>query len=161
MNCSISHDPKWKDNPYGPWDQVKDGFHWQENAPYNSVVFTTHKGGREPDLVAISSGDDCDKAQGIAYDVLGILKTPRPLNDYGKPSCAQLATPTPTPYPCQASVGPAAASSISSRLTQRECSIPTPAVSCPPKHTTSAGNLDRGRSGWIIAAFAWLLISIV
>lgn len=58
-NCSASDNSTVFDNDDGP--QAEDGFHRREYEPYRSLIYTTSKGGRRPNLTALSAGDDCGK----------------------------------------------------------------------------------------------------
>lgn len=117
--------------------------------PVNSFVFTTHKDGSKVDLSAMSSGDDCGKAQGIGFEVQDMLNVPPPQNADLLTSCAHVAIPAPTPTPCSASIASDAAESISSRITQAACLAATPVVSCPAKNSA-----DRTSAGWMTAALS-------
>ncbi|KAL4805425.1 hypothetical protein BDV18DRAFT_161080 [Aspergillus unguis] len=112
--------------PYGLHDEygVFQGFHRGTYEPVHRLYFTTDDNGRQPDLVAITGGDDCDNTQAIAFDIEDRLKVPGPLTVDGVTSCALLAepTPTPTPSPCQASIVSEVASSISASITAAEYS---------------------------------------
>ncbi|KAM3502673.1 hypothetical protein MY11210_008997 [Beauveria gryllotalpidicola] len=122
--------------------------------PVRSFVFTTRKGGSKPDLVALSSGEQCGNTQAIAFEVQDVLNVPPPppppQNAGSLTSCAHVAVPAPTPTPCSAAVPSEAAQSISSRITEAACLAASPGVSCP------AGNAS-GRTSISVAAAAFSL----
>ncbi|KAA8646333.1 hypothetical protein EYZ11_013272 [Aspergillus tanneri] len=158
-NCSTSDNGTAFDDDHGLDDQ--DGFHRRTSSPYQSFIFTTAKGGRQPNLTAISIGDDCGRTQALAFNVTQTLKVPTgPLRGDGVSSCALLASPAPTPRPCKVSVAPEAASSISSTLTHAECYAATPAVSCPPKSDGAAVHGPSAQVAWWTASSAWLIYNI-
>ncbi|TQV98248.1 hypothetical protein IF1G_02328 [Cordyceps javanica] len=123
--------------------------------PVQSFIFTTHKGGSEPDLVAVGGEDRCGNAQGVGFEVLDVLDVPPPQNADMLTSCAHLALPAPTPTPCSAAVPSEAAQSISSRITQAACLAATPVVSCPPEGSAA------GRATVNAAAVALSLGSVL
>lgn len=135
----------------------EEGRHFSRDTeePVNSFVFTTSKDGRQPDLVAMSSGDDCGKTQGIGFEVQDVLDVPPPLNADMLTSCAHVAVPAPTPTPCSASVPSEAAESISSRITQAACLAATPVVSCPPNDSAS------GRAAISVATVVWSFVALL
>ncbi|KAJ3490649.1 hypothetical protein NLG97_g5736 [Lecanicillium saksenae] len=134
-----------------------DGKHFSRDTeePVNSFVFSTHRDGRKPDLVASNSSDDCKHFQGIAFEVQGLLDVPPPQNADMLTSCAHVAVPAPTPSPCRASIPSDAIESISSRITKAACLVATPVVSCPAQDSAS------GRTAVSAAAVAWSLGLVV
>ncbi|KAJ6445148.1 Lysine--tRNA ligase [Purpureocillium lavendulum] len=138
INCSTSDNGTDFDGD----DTVEDlnGFHRRTYSPLQTVFFTTRQGGTQPNLTAISTGDTCDETQALGFNVRQYLQVPDALSNDGVTSCALLASPAPTPRPCEATLGPDAASSISASITSRECVVATPAVSCPPKDDAAAGH---------------------
>ncbi|CAG8890308.1 unnamed protein product [Penicillium egyptiacum] len=157
-NCSTSDDGTAYNDDHMTEDY--DGFHRRTSWSYQYFRFTTAKGGRQPNLTAITTGEDCGKTQGIAFDVKQNLEVPFALTGNGPSSCALLASPAPTPSPCRASVVPSIASSISARITQAECYAATPAVSCPPKKDGAAVN-SPGIQAALLAGPAWILYNVL
>lgn len=159
-NCSTSDNGTDYDNAHTRNDV--DGFHERSYDVYQSIIFTTKKGGRQANLTTLTTDEDCGKTPAFAFDVIQTLTIPTETfpgqSDDGAPKCALLASPAPIPSPCKASVAPEAASSISSSLISHECTAATPAVSCPPK--TDGAVRSLGQAAWSIAAAAWLLCSI-
>ncbi|KAF4772359.1 hypothetical protein HAV15_004795 [Penicillium sp. str.  len=155
-NCSTSDNGTDYDNEHGSSDQ--NGFHRRGYEPHGSIIFTTSKEGRQPNLTTLTTGDDCGKAQALAFNVTQTLKVPSwfQSGDYLR-SCALLASPAPTPRPCRASVVPEAASSISASLTRAECFAATPAVNCPAKTNGAATNSLGVQAAWWTTGLVWLL----
>ncbi|KAJ5780615.1 hypothetical protein N7457_005775 [Penicillium paradoxum] len=159
-NCSTSDNGTDYDNAHTRNDA--DGFHKRYYEAYQSIIFTTERGGRQANLTTLTTDEDCGKTPGLAFDVLQTLTIPTetfPGRSYERaPKCALLASPAPTPSPCIASMAAEAASSISSILTSHECTAATPAVSCPPKIDGAVRSLGQG--AWWIAGTAWFLCSM-
>jgi hypothetical protein len=130
-NCSTSDNGTDYDNAHTRNDV--DGFHERYYDVYQSIIFTTKKGGRQANLTTLTTDEDCGKAPAFAFDMIQTLTTPTGQSDEGAPKYALLTSPTPTPSPYKASVAPEAASSISSSLTSHKCTAATPTISCPPK----------------------------
>ncbi|KAM3530048.1 hypothetical protein MY4038_005132 [Beauveria bassiana] len=129
-----------------------DDFARDTEEPVRSFVFTTHNDGSKPDLVALSSGEQCGNTQAIAFEVQDVLNVPPPQNADSLTSCAHVAAPAPTPTPCSAAVPSESAESISSRMTEAACLSASPVISCP------SGNAS-GRASISVAAAALSLCS--
>ncbi|KAJ5341348.1 hypothetical protein N7541_010472 [Penicillium brevicompactum] len=115
-----------------------------------SVRFTTKKGASQLNLTALTADDECGDASALAFNVTKTLEAQS--GYYEGEKCAVLASLTPMPTPCKVSVVPAAASSISSTLTEAQCAAPTSVISCPPKKGAAAANNVASRPKWWAAA---------
>jgi len=158
VNCSTSENG----TAYDDDDTLNDfhGFHRRTYWPLQSFIFTTRKGGLQPNLTTITTGDDCGKTQALRFDVKEYLPVPAKLSGDGVTSCALLASPAPTPSPCKASIESEAASGISSSLTSTECRSATPAVSCPPKDDGAAALGAGSLVAWLAACSAWAMYNL-
>ncbi|UNI17015.1 hypothetical protein JDV02_003395 [Purpureocillium takamizusanense] len=157
-NCSTSDNGTAFDDEHTLNDL--NGFHRRTYNPLQSIIFTTRKGGLQPNLTALSTGEDCGKTQALGFDVKQYLSVPARLSGDGVTSCALLASPAPTPSPCKASVESEAASSISSSLTSTECRSTNPAVSCPPKDDGAAALGAGSLVAWVAAGSAWVMYNL-
>lgn len=117
--------------------------------PVNHFVFTTHKDGSKPDLVAASGGDKCGDTQGIGFEVQDVIHVPPPYNADQLTSCANIAVPTPTPTPCSASMATDAAESISASITHAACLAATPLIECPENNVGGPASVN-----WAAAALS-------
>lgn len=89
-----------------------------------SLIFTTSKNGKVPDLVAATSPDTCHSAPAYAFDVRSVNSSPCGVLGPYVPSAAN---------PCAASINAAAASSIQATATANPCA-PGP----PPESSNGA-----------------------
>ena len=152
-NCSTPANGTTFHNEHGLVEEPD--FAWRPYWTGKSIHFTTKKGGNQPNLTAISTGDKCDDTQVLAFNVTKTLTAPEGYLEGRK--CAVLESPAPTPAPCKVSVAPAAASSISSTLTARECTAATPAISCPAKKGGAAINEASSQLKWWAAGLVLLV----
>ena len=154
-NCSKPADGTTFDKELGFVEEPD--FAWRAYSLGKSIKFTTKSGGARVNLTSLTTADKCDDMQAFAFNVTETMKAPS--GSLKGRKCAVLQTPTPAPFPCKASVAPSAASSISSTLTSRECTAPTPVISCPAKKGGAATNAMNSQMRWWAAGLALLLLS--
>jgi hypothetical protein len=114
-----------------------------------SIVFTTSKSGQATDLVAATSADKCAAAESFVFNVTA----------WGA-QCGVLG-PSPTANPCAATIGSAAAASISAAATDFACAPLqrplNPNVTCPtPSASKSAGSPRMAAPSTFFALLATL-----
>ncbi|KAI0844732.1 hypothetical protein F5Y00DRAFT_187992 [Daldinia vernicosa] len=145
----------------------------------NVIEFTTKNGAKQLDLASVNTPDDdtCGNVTDtrVAFNVTGVLDTPRPDKYDDRETCAVLAPPSNATAPpptrtCGAEVGASAASSISAAITSRACAgfATDPNVTCPPESPSSAAKSKEvqflaGMTTWlntlVFAGVAYILIA--
>lgn len=139
--------------------------------PSRFIIFTTKKGGQQPDLVAATKEDVCgmDYTNSTrTFNLTGVidLKNLDPfsaLSLHGSPfkgrdTCAVLSPSQPHPpsNPCAVKVGSDMAMSISAKLTASACNgDPHPIVSCPTAESFAL-KLRKPLSGAVVGL--WLAV---
>ena len=133
-----------------------------------SIGFTTENSTRELDVAAaINDKKSCSEQLhlerlGVAVNVTNALRVPDSASSewLGRGDmCAVVASATPTPDPCRATMDSAAAASISSAVAARLCALRDPTLSCPPKDErgeNTAQQLAVGGLACLAAAFGAL-----
>ncbi|KAF2664835.1 hypothetical protein BT63DRAFT_77657 [Microthyrium microscopicum] len=122
---------------------------------WNTLIFTTKNGAKQPDLVDTTAGNDiCASAESFTFNVTGLSH-----EGNGSATCAVLASSaaSPAPNPCAAQMNSAYASSVSAAITRDACGLPTPIVSCPPAKNEGMKTMLFGGAVWITGALAWLM----
>ncbi|KAJ6062908.1 uncharacterized protein N7446_007028 [Penicillium canescens] len=73
-NCSTSDNGTDYDNAHTRNDV--DGFHERYYDVYQSIIFTTKKGGRQANLTTLTTDEDCGKTPAFAFEVIQTLTNP-------------------------------------------------------------------------------------
>ncbi|KAK1779164.1 hypothetical protein QBC45DRAFT_412367 [Copromyces sp. CBS 386.78] len=102
------------------------------NRTLHSITFTIKEGGQAVDLVAATADDKtCPKENAAAIEVTGKTLGVPPSEKMPDDTCVVVASPQPSPTPCQVKVDSAVAASMTASLRADLCNSANPPDDCP------------------------------